>query len=366
MNQADSNTNIKISILVPIYNVERYLKECLESLINQTLDDIEIICINDGSTDGSLRILEEYSKKDLRIKVINKENSGYGASMNVGLAAARGEYIGIVESDDFVENDMYEKLYNIAIKNDCDIVKSDFYDYQTSDKSKRKAGKVTNKFGGKPFSLKDDVMILKIMPTIWSAIYKKEFIDNNNIKFLETSGASYQDTSFAFKTFSLAKRIVFTSKAYINYRKDNINSSVKSKNKVFAICEEYKEITKFFNEHPEIKSIANGVKLSTQFNAYIWNTKRVSKEFRDAFIDVFQAEFKEFWENGEITKDFYKKVKPKTLKMLLNDKKAFRKYVDDLAIKQQKRYDRHKRFSVRINSSRISIVLFGKQLLEIG
>ena len=86
----------KISIIVPVYNVERYLRDCLNSLINQTLSDIEIICVNDGSTDSSPRILEEYASKDSRIKVINKENSGYGASMNMGLAAAEGEYIGIV------------------------------------------------------------------------------------------------------------------------------------------------------------------------------------------------------------------------------------------------------------------------------
>ena len=108
----------KISILVPIYNVEKYLRECLDSILNQTLKDIEIICINDGSTDSSLEILNEYSSKDSRVKIINKANSGYGASMNKGLEAASGEYIGIVESDDFIKTTMFEDLYNIAEKKD--------------------------------------------------------------------------------------------------------------------------------------------------------------------------------------------------------------------------------------------------------
>ena len=94
----------KVSVLVPIYTVEKYLRQCLDSLINQTLEDIEIICINDGSTDSSPEIIKEFQAKDVRIKVINKENSGYGASMNMGVDMATGEYIGIVESDDYAEN----------------------------------------------------------------------------------------------------------------------------------------------------------------------------------------------------------------------------------------------------------------------
>ena len=129
----------KISVLIPIYNVEKYLRECLESLVNQTFQDIEFICINDGSTDSSLKILEEYAQKDSRIKIINKENSGYGASMNMGLDAASGEYIGIVESDDFVSSNMFEDLYNLAEKNNADIVKSDYYTYLTSKNQYKKA-----------------------------------------------------------------------------------------------------------------------------------------------------------------------------------------------------------------------------------
>ena len=113
----------KISVLVPIYNVEKYLPECLDSLISQTLKDIEIICINDGSTDSSLQIIKRYAKKDSRIIVINKKNSGYGDSMNQGLAKATGEYIAIVESDDYIDEDAWENLYKLAKKHNADIVR---------------------------------------------------------------------------------------------------------------------------------------------------------------------------------------------------------------------------------------------------
>lgn len=121
--------DIAVSILVPIYNVEKYLEKCLDSLISQTLRNIEIICINDGSTDNSFSIIKNYAARDNRIIIINKKNTGYGDSMNQGLSKAKGEYIGIVESDDFVDKKMYEDLYNIALKYCADIVKSSFYEY---------------------------------------------------------------------------------------------------------------------------------------------------------------------------------------------------------------------------------------------
>ena len=116
----------KVSIIVPTYNVEMYLDECLESLQRQTLKDIEIICVNDGSKDSSLEIIKRYAAGDSRFVVIDKENGGYGKAMNVGLDKATGEYIGIVEPDDFVPLYMYEDLYNVAAKNELDFVKADF------------------------------------------------------------------------------------------------------------------------------------------------------------------------------------------------------------------------------------------------
>ena len=117
----------KVSIIVPTYNVEPYLRECLDSICRQTLKDIEIICVNDGSTDGSLAIINEYATRDSRIVVLDGPNGGYGKGMNRGLDRATGEYIGIVEPDDFIALTMYEDLYAIASEHDLDFVKADFY-----------------------------------------------------------------------------------------------------------------------------------------------------------------------------------------------------------------------------------------------
>ena len=144
----------KISIIIPVYNVEKYLRECLDSVLNQTLEDIEVICVNDGSTDSSANILEEYRLKDKRLRVIHKENSGYGHSMNVGFEATTGEYVGIVESDDFVKPTMFEELYNIANREHADVVKSDFYCYMTVNNQTRKAGKISKFIANKVINAK--------------------------------------------------------------------------------------------------------------------------------------------------------------------------------------------------------------------
>lgn len=356
----------KISVLVPVYNVEKYLRECLDSIVNQTLKDIEIICINDGSTDSSAEILIEYQSKDQRIKVINKENSGYGASMNLGLEAAKGEYIGIVESDDFIKNTMFEDLYALASSNDLDMIKSDFNYYLTSKKQSRTAGLIKRKYNKKVISIKDEPILVKMMPSIWSAIYKRDFLNKNKIRFLETPGASYQDTSFAFKTLTSAKRVMFTNKAYLNYRIDNSNSSVKSKGKVFAICDEWNEITRFLNERNDLKEIVNDYKLSTQFNGYKWNLLRIDPSYRKDFIEVFYTTFSEFYKNGEIGKNFYKKVKKSEFNLLLKDRNEFENYINKLSQKEKEKDKRRSLFSIRINSSRVSIVLFGKQIVRIG
>ncbi len=356
----------KVSILVPIYNVEKYLAECLESIINQTLKDIEIICINDGSKDNSLQIIEEYARKDSRIKIIDKPNSGYGDSMNRGLELASGKYIGIVESDDVASNDMFESLYSLAITNDVDLVKSDFYYYYSKKNQARHAGRISKKNVGRVFSVKDDTSVLSIVPSIWSGIYKREFLNENNIKFLPTPGASYQDTSFAFKTFIVARKMVFTNKAYLYYRQDNENSSVKSKGKVYSICDEWNEITRFLNEKPEIKKIANAQKLITQFKAYRYNAMRVADEFREEFVDVFAKTFASFKQDSNFDLSRFKLTDKRDLDLLLKDKTAYLEYIKRRVLKNEKKAKRKKNFSVKISLTRVSIMIFGKSIIEIS
>lgn len=355
----------KVSILVPIYNVEKYLRECLDSLINQTLNDIEIICINDGSTDNCLQILKEYENKDYRIKIINKPNSGYGDSMNKGLAFASGEYVGIIESDDFTEKNMFEDLYKIAKNKNCEVVKSDWFQYWTDKNENRKMGKISVFKSGKVTNALKDKSLLRITPSIWSAIYKTSFLRENNIRFLPTSGASYQDTSFTFKVFMCAKRVVLTKKAYVHYRQDNMNSSVKSKGKIYALCNEYEETENFINKKPNLNEFKEFI-YTLEYKAYLWTLQRIDNSFQDEFIDKFAVRFSKISKSNILGKYFFKKTDRNQFEALISNKEEFKKLEKARQEKMLRHGERAKNFSVRINSSRMSIILFGKQIIKVG
>ncbi len=281
---------IKVSVLVPIYNVAKFLPECLESLTNQTLKDIEIICINDGSTDESPKIIEKFAKKDPKIVVINKKNSGYGDSMNQGLKKAQGEYIAIVESDDFIDTDACEKLYKLAKKHDADIVRANYYHHAEKGDTIHHA--VKKQTLNRPQDIYADMAILYDAPAIWSAIYRKEFLEQNKIKFLPTPGASYQDTSFNIKALCSAKRIVYTDKAYLHYRTDNGGSSMKNREKMEYVVKEYEEAEKYLKDvkaKPELLKTMQAVK----FGAYHWNLLRLSKPLALEFLGIIKKEYSE-------------------------------------------------------------------------
>ena len=241
----------KVSILVPIYNVENYLEECLVSIEKQTLKDIEVICINDGSTDRSLEIIKEFMARDSRFKVVDKPNSGYGDSMNKGLEKAKGEYIGIVESDDFASEKMFETLYNLASKHDAEIAKSSAYFYWTDTNKVLPMYSVDENNLNKVISpTKDHSNIFYKIPSIWSAIYRRDFLQKHDIKFLPTPGASYQDTSFTFKSMLSAERVIFTDESLLYYRQDNMASSMNNAaKKAPAIWKELNEIEQFAKQN---------------------------------------------------------------------------------------------------------------------
>lgn len=300
-----------VSVLVPIYNVEEYLDQCLNSLAMQTLEDIEIICINDGSTDNSSRILQKYAKKHKNFIVINKKNSGYGDSMNRGLEKATGEYIGIVESDDFIELNAFKELYNLAKRTSADIVKANyFYHTDNSDEIHRV---IKDQKLDTPMSLIDNPSILLEEPGIWSAIYRRDFLNKNKIRFRTTPGASYQDTGFHFKSFCAAKRIVYTDKAYLHYRTDNASSSVKSLEKVNYIVGEYAEIEDFIKKYNLPKKIIQTLQVA-KFGAYHWNLQRLPKKLAIEFTGAIKSEFKE----AELNKHIFPKSYWLALQLILN------------------------------------------------
>lgn len=289
---------IFVSVLVPVYNVEDYLSECLDSLVGQTMKNIEIICINDGSTDGSLRILKEYAKKDNRLRIINKKNTGYGDSMNIGLKEAVGEYVGIVEPDDFVDLNTFEEMYKIANERSLDVVKCNFYEYSTV--KKHDIGK-SNMFLpeeiGKVIDPKDHRNVFYMQPSIWSAIYRRDFLRDNDIWFLPSPGASYQDAGFSFKVWASAKRVFLMNKVFLHYRQDNPNSSVKSSGKINAVKEEYDEVERFLRKKGLMDEY--GATLATvRFGGYIWNMRRLTSKAAREFGAIARKDYERIKSEG--------------------------------------------------------------------
>ena len=217
----DSAGKPAVSIIIPVYNVEPYLKQCMDSVVSQSLENIEIVCINDGSTDGSLSILEDYASNDARIRVITQSNSGYGAAMNKGIGAASGMYIGIVEPDDYISADMFEKLYARASMPDgsmADVVKSAWYECDSNGtviKTNNPYSKVTS---SDPINLNDHLEILMAHPSIWSGIYRKDFLEDNGIRFKEVPGAGWVDNPFFIATLFYAQAFMAVGEPFYHYR----------------------------------------------------------------------------------------------------------------------------------------------------
>ncbi len=215
----------KVSVIVPIYNVERFLDECLKSIREQTLSELEIICVNDGSTDASSSIMHAHAEKDARITCVDKANAGYGSACNTGIKLARGKYIAIAEPDDFLKPNMYGRLLalNEKLGGSVDVVKCAWLGLHLWNNPKTayqlpgdswhcmKTSKAT-------FTLNNAPQLFEGHPAIWAAIYRREFLENNNITFKEYPGAGWADNPFLAQTLCEADSIAFLDEMLYCYR----------------------------------------------------------------------------------------------------------------------------------------------------
>lgn len=304
---------IKVSVVMPSLNVAKYIRQCMDSVVNQTLHEIEIICVDAGSTDGTLEILEEYAFKDKRVVIINSEKKSYGYQMNIGMDAARGKYMGIVETDDYAEPDMFEKLYNAAEEKNLDVAKAGYFLYYTKPEEKNIPSPVTSHVFSKKvfcpltdfFSAREHAEFFNMQPAIWSSIYRLDFLRENGIRFNETPGAAFQDCSFIFKVYSLAKRVQLLEECFLHYRSDNSNSSVNSSKTLYCVADEYKEIDSFLAEHPELQRRLGGLKCYIKYNSYMWNYSRLSEPLQKEFIEFVSKDFSKERQLGNLDKQFF-------------------------------------------------------------
>lgn len=243
----------KVTVIVPIYKVERYLAQCLNSIVNQTLEDIEIILIDEGDNDRCREIIDFYAKNDPRIIAPHKKNGGYGASCNLGFEMATGEYIAIVESDDYIELEMYEEMYEYAKKLDADVVKTPYVEFY-ADGTKRDCSyrKYMNEVtpSAQCFSMKEFGNMLAIHASLWAAIYKTSYIREKNIQFVKAKGGAYVDVGFRIDTLINTDKVAWLDKPYYNYRVDSVGSTTNNFN-LKKMIERWKEAHESFNDIKE-------------------------------------------------------------------------------------------------------------------
>lgn len=212
----------KVSIIVPFYNVERYIEKCLETLVNQTLEDIEIILVNDGSKDKSIEIVNKFLEKyPEKLVYFEKENGGLSDARNYAIPYAKGEYIAFLDSDDYVEKDMYEKMYQLAKEENSDMVECDFY-WEYPEKTRIDTGAIYN--GKKE-------MLEKVRVVAWNKLIKREILEKAKIEF--PKGYRYEDVEFTYKLIPYLEKVSFLKKPCIHYiqRENSISNSQNERTK---------------------------------------------------------------------------------------------------------------------------------------
>lgn len=278
-----------VSVVVPIYKVESYLRQCVDSILGQTLRNIEVILVDDGSPDNCPAIVDEYAARDSRVVAIHQPNGGYGKAVNTGIARATAPYIGIIESDDWIEPTMYEKLYTRAKETGAELTRCTFWYYN----SQKKAGR-QNKLYSHPkadfskapdgvFSLQEWDVIHTLHPSIWACLYEASLL--KSVPFIESVG-SYQDVPFFFEVTAKAKGISIVKEPLVHYRMEpNQGSSMKDTGKrqltYLDMAEATWEIMKKYNLTETMKEVCY-YRITT---SHLWRMANIQSQFRREYFD---------------------------------------------------------------------------------
>lgn len=283
----------KVSVVIPCYNVEKYLRQCLDSVVNQTLKELEIICVNDGSTDSTGEILDQYASEDSRVIVIHKENGGYGKGMNAGLNIARGKYFMVVESDDFLMPDSCNILYTAAEQYHADIVRSDYFDLSSKSGKDMLTVKQMNKdfsYYYRPICPNKELEVYSFVMHNWTGIYNRTFLEKYHVRYNETPGASYQDNGFFFQVFSQAETLVYIPRPCYCYRIDNPSSSIHDKSKIYTMSEEFAFIRRFLSLHPEFEQTVLPAFYARLFRAHNQTYARVDAKYKHDYCALMRKD----------------------------------------------------------------------------
>lgn len=288
----------KVSVIVPVYNVEQYISKCLESLVKQTLTDIEIIVVNDGSKDNSKKIALEYTEKyDKKIVYLEKENGGLSDARNYGMKYTNGDYIAFLDADDYVELDTYEKLYNKAIETNADMVECDFYWEYPNKRIHDKNANYKN----------ESDMYANARVVAWNKLYKREVLLNSNIEF--PKGLRYEDVEFFYKILPQLNKIEWINEPLIHYvqRENSITYVQNERTKeIFTILdnviEYYKKNGLYEKYSAELEYMYIRILLGSSFKRIVKiSDKEIREKLLNRTIDKVYSNFPN-WKKNKILK----------------------------------------------------------------
>lgn len=294
-----------VSVIVPVYQVEKYLAESLNSVRNQTLTNIEIICVDDGSTDACPGILDKEAENDRRITVIHNSNHGYGYSINTGFQAAKGDYLAIVEPDDIIPLNALEILYRLAVKDDLDLVKGDYCQMRTAENGyKYIPAKISSDTGlyHKIFNKNDHPEVLMSQIINCCGIFKRSLVLEKSIRLSETPGASYQDVGLFFGLMLEAKTILFTDKVTYYYRDDNPTASTKNKGKLYMAENEYIKAQERILKLNDKELLA--ASWSARWRGALGTIARIDKSLYNEFLTYLRPVVEEAYLKGLLKKKY--------------------------------------------------------------
>ena len=296
---------VEVSVIIPAYNVEEYIGDCLDSIINQTFEDFEIICVNDGSQDNTLKVLREYENKEPRIKVFDQENKGVGSARNVGMDASKGQYLFFVDADDLIDKNALTELYNIAKQNDADLIISKRQDFNNDsniefEEKYNEMEQIPSSFKNKLFSFKDLLeYFTNLDVTVTNKFFKQEFI--GNVRFDED--VIFEDNLFTIDYFFRANKIFFYDKV-LYYRRLRSNSIITSSSQrhVDSLEVNNRMVQKIKNAgyYDDIKEklfVKNLTKISYRFID-------IDDEYKEYFFKCLKEDFTNNWDRIESELDF--------------------------------------------------------------
>lgn len=322
----------KISVIIPILNSEENLEECLTSVIRQSLEEMEIICVDTESTNGTTELIKKYSNHDKRIVLLHSDKKGFGHQVNMGIQCARGEYLAIVEPDDLILSDMYKTLYEKAKRFQVDFVKCDFTRFHGKGNQRSYShtrvlnGETRYNVVGNP---QEDLNWFNAHSLVTPAIYSLKFLRDNRLQLNETTGASCQDNAFWFQLLMNAERILFYPHPFYQLRRDKPNSSVISQNKVYTICEEYDFIYSLFAHEKKLLKKYAPICAKLRLMRYDFTLERIPDQCKLDFLLRYSEDFYKILSRGELHGELFSDSEWQKLMKIIEDpiKYYFEEYI---------------------------------------